>query len=145
MLVDLNLCEYEWIRIIRNFDFLRSLHYDITEMSWCSTEYPLVILDGKIRYRRRVHINGGLIYPEKDAEYSIAIERFVWNPFISFKKSNFRSWIFNINECYDYFDCGLVSGQSYPIEVQADFIKKYLMPVIKGEMWIDELVKKNQK
>jgi hypothetical protein len=49
--------------------------------------------------------------------------------------------VINIQDYYKHFDSSLINGKQYPLEVQANFIKEHLMPVIKGEVWIDELIK----
>jgi hypothetical protein len=57
---------------------------------------------------------------------------------------NRRKYSIDIRDYYRFFSQDMnSSGQSSLFE-QSQFIQKYLMPVVKGEMWIDELLKQNK-
>ncbi|MDD2192472.1 MAG: hypothetical protein PHO12_08025 [Bacteroidales bacterium] len=122
--------ERELISIIRNFDFLR-IHYgySLNEISYGSRENPSLVYMNYVN-KMRVHIIG------RESGYSVQIQR---RKIIAFKRED---WVFDISDYYKYFDCGLIKGRNYTLKTQADFIQKHLMPVIKGEMWIDDLIKK---
>jgi len=137
---ELNRNEFVLIEIIRSFDFLIEEYYNINEISMHTIEYPSLIFEAKKRYNRIVYIRGGI-----DNKYSVSIQRIRWyDTFVFNLKKNKVSWIFDISDYYHFFDNDLIQGKAYPLNVQANFIQKHLMPVIKGEMWIDELIEYNK-
>jgi hypothetical protein len=136
---DLNRNELAFIEIIRSFDFLLRNHYRIKKVSLNTIEFPTVVFDASQRYNRIVYFHGGL-----EGKFSVTIQRTRWYDsfvFISNKKDK-TSWIFDISDYYEHFDSGMTLGENYSLKLQAIFIQKNLMPIIEGEMWIDELLKK---
>lgn len=122
--------EKDLISIIRNFDFLRvNYGYSLNEICYGGREKPSLVYKNYVN-NIRVHIIGG------ESSYSVQIQR---RKIIAFKTKN---WVFDISDYYKYFDCGLIKGRNYTLKTQTDFIQKHLMLVIKGEMWIDDLIKK---
>ena len=78
----------------------------------------------------QVHIIGNESY-----EYLIQIQR---KSYSIFKRN---SSIFEISDYYCFFDCSLLKGKNYTLKSQSDFIQKFLIPIINGDIWIDELIK----
>ena len=153
-MTELNMSEKELFRIFRSFDFLLQEDYEIKELAMPRVEHPSLTFDGLGRYNRNVHITGGVVhYPdEREGEYEVAIFRkHFWTDFVrtfevgsanaTYLKLRRDKGVINIQDYYKHFDSSLINGKQYPLEVQANFIKEHLMPVIKGEVWIDELIK----
>ena len=121
------------IEVIREFDFLRALGYQGKEFviyspgqSVLFSNEPvdrelLVVSEGKYR----------VIFIKKYGNHSL----YPPNP----KKA------FEISVTYDHLGCPELKV-SHPgfewLSANAKFIQEHLMPVITGEMWIDELLKK---
>jgi len=116
-------------------------------------EYPSLTFDGSGRYNRKVIIAGGVRHYPKDreGEYIISIYRkHFWLGFLrNFKRKTYDTYfepgrdkgIIDLRNYYEYFDSNLINGKQYSLEIQANFIKEHLMPVIEGEVWIDKLIK----
>lgn len=125
--------EIQFLSLLRNFDFLRSNGYSIKEF----------VLYGRETY---------LFYENNNIKQSIYIE---WAPIndlkIKFVKKSLFGGEFNLKDILNYFDEG-ISIKDPPIyidmleviELNAKFIQKHLMPIIKGELWIDKLVKQKK-
>lgn len=126
---ELNDDERNLIEIIRSFSFLRQYGYRENELSIGHREYPTVIFVNAIS-KRKVRILGS------ECSWSIIIERA--RPFSLITES----YAIDISNYYSTFGSSMIKGKNYTLKSQAEFIQQYLIPVIKGEMWIDEMIKK---
>jgi len=127
--------ESHFLLILRNFAFLRSNGYSPKEFSL---------------YGRETFLN----YENNSIKQKLYIE---WAPrnylvIKIFKKSLFGGSEFELKDIFKFFDKDSVIKELPPmyidmpeiIALHAKFIQQYLMSVIKGEMWIDELIKKRK-
>lgn len=135
MSVELKENEQCFLLLLRNFDFLRSQGYNIKEFS------PY----GRWHYLR---------YENKRIRQSVSME---WDPtnylLIEISRTSlFHGDTFALKDIYRYFDknmCDLVCPPMYIymseiIEINVNLIQQHLMPIIKGEIWIDKLIKQKQ-
>ncbi len=135
---DFKLTETEttFILLLRNFDFFRYNGYQTKEFSLCGRYTFLVYENEKIKQK---------IY-------------FEWAPINYLKIKLIRisllkvreSEINNLYSCFDFSNRFLEHPpvyitMEYMIKYNAIFIQTHLMPVIRGEMWIDELIKQKNK
>ncbi len=134
MNLDLSEREINFILLLRNFDFLRSVNYYPKGFNLYGKETYIEYENSKIN--QIVYIEWA---PRNYIEIKIA------------KKSLFKGSEFELKNIYKNFDVNaLESPPMYVdmpdvIEYNAKFIQQHLMPVIKGETWIDELIKQNKK
>jgi len=132
---ELNHAEVGFIEIIRAFKFLFSNGYSGKEFSMGGRE-PGVCFESWIANRQIT------VYWSEGGYLDVCIKR----------KKIFRSLkyrTFSIRDYYKYFNCESLKtdppiGAFNILKTNADVIQQYLMPVIKGEMWIDELLKQRQ-
>lgn len=118
------------INIIRNFDFLRIYSYHIDEIAYGGRENPsLVFLNYSTKMK--IHIIGS-----ESQDYSVQIQR---KKFFAIKREEL---VFDIKDFYQYFNCELTNNINYSLKIQADFVQKFLLPVIKNEVWINDLINK---
>ena len=129
---ELNSNEKALIEIVRTFSFLKTLGFHEKELLMGSRENPSVVYHNWIA-NRLVRLIGN-----ESSTWSIIIQR---KKAISF---NNESILFEISDYYSFFNCSLIKGRNYTLKTQAEFIKQYLMPVLKGEIWIDELIKQRK-
>ncbi len=129
---DLDCRERGLIEIIRAFKFLRQVAYHETEISIAGRSNPSVIYKCLTK-NRIVRIIG-----DESPSWAIIIQR---KRLFGLKQSDF---LFEISDYYNLFGSGMVKGRSYTLKSQAEFIQQHLMPVIKGEVWIDELIKQRR-
>ncbi|HEY9123903.1 MAG TPA: hypothetical protein VIO15_06155 [Bacteroidales bacterium] len=130
---DLNSDERALIEIIRAFKFLRQESYHEKEISIGGRSNPSIIYYSS-KVNRIVKILG-----DESQSWTIVIQRrklFDLNKADSF---------FDISNYYSTFGGSMVKGKNYTLKSQVDFIQQHLMPVIKGEVWIDELIKQKNK
>ncbi len=135
--MDLYLTEKEthFLLLLRGFDFLRSNGYS-------SKEFAL--------YGRDTFLN----YENNKIKQNLYIE---WAPknhlrIKTIKKSLLGGGEIELKEIYKYYDKERDTKESpliyidmtEVIEFNTKFIQLHLMPVIKGEMWIDELIKRKK-
>lgn len=129
---ELNGDERALIEIIRAFKFLRQENYDEKELCIGRRSNPSIIYYN-YKVNRIVKVLG-----DETQSWAIVIQRkklFDLNKDDSF---------FDISDYYNTFGTSMMKGRNYTLKTQADFIQKYLMPVIKGEIWIDELIKQKR-
>ena len=129
---ELNGDERALIEIIRAFKFLRLENYDEKELSIGRRSNPSIIYCN-LRANRIVKVLG-----DESQSWVIVIQR---KKLIDLKKDDS---FFDISDYYKTFGGSMLKGKNYTLKSQAEFIQKYLMPVIKGEMWIDELIKQKK-
>ncbi len=125
--------EKEMIEILRSFAFLINYGYKENTFKFFMRSNPSVFF-----VNRKLHQTVKIIgsdYGSLTPDYSIIIER----------KKLFSYKVFSIDNYFEYFNCSLIKERNYSLQAYAQFIKEWLMPVIKGEMWIDELVSKRKK
>jgi len=127
--MDLNEREKALIEIFRNFEFVKDYGYREYNFLYFVRAHPSMSFRNK-KLNQILHIIGS-DYGSTGNDYSIIIE----------KRSVFSNKRINISDYYKYFNCSLTKGRNYSLKSQVDFIKQHLMPVIKGEVWIDELIK----
>jgi hypothetical protein len=124
--------ERNLIEIIRSFNFLREYGYCEKELSIGHREYPTIIYVNP-RSKMKVSILG------TENSWSIIVER--WRP-VSLRRGSFA---FDVSDFFNVFNSSMIKGRKYSLKAQAEFIQHHLMPVIKGEMWIHELIKECKK
>ncbi len=130
---ELDYQEFGLIEIIRNFKFLRQENYNEREITIGGRSNPSIIYSN-LRANRIVKVLG-----DESQSWTIVIQR---RKLFDFKKDDS---FFDISDYYKTFGGSMVKGKNYTLKSQVDFIQQYLMPVIKGEMWIDELIKQKKK
>lgn len=120
--------------LLRSFDFLRYNGYLIKEFAPYGIIHYLRYENRKIK--RRVYIEW-----ESSSHMSIKIS----------KMSLLGGSEFELTDIYQYFDrkrafldSSLDDYTPDIIELKVKYIKHYLMPIIKGEIWINELINKRQ-
>ncbi len=126
---ELNDKESSLIEIIRTFHFLHSVSYHEKEITIEGRGNPSMVYHNWIA-NRTIYIIG-----DESSSWSIVVQR---KKLFCFRKS---SIIFDISDYFDYFDLPKNKQLNCSLKTQAEFIQKNLMPVIRGEMWIDELIK----
>lgn len=127
--------EIHFFLLLRNFDFLRSNGYS-------PKEFDL--------YGRETFLN----YENNSIKQNLYIE---WAPrnylgIKIFKKSLFGGGEFELKDIFKYFDKDSAIKEPPPmyidmpevIELNAKFIQQHFMPIIRGEVWIDELIKQRK-
>ena len=128
---ELNYKERALIEILRSFSFLANISYYGKEFSIGGRSNPSVVFYNT-KINRIVKVLG-----DESQSFSIVIQRK--------KLFDFKKLIpFDISDYYKTFGGSMVKGKNYTLKSQVDFIQQYLMPVIKGEMWIDELIKQRK-
>ncbi len=130
----LNENEEFFLYLLRSFDFLRYNGYLIKEFAPYGIIHYLRYENRKIK--RRVYIEW-----ESSSHMSIKIS----------KMSLLGGSEFELTDIYQYFDrkrafldSSLDDYTPDIIELKVKYIKHYLMPIIKGEIWINELINKRQ-
>ncbi len=126
---ELNYQERGLIDILRTFIFLRQENYHEKEITIGGRGNPSIVYYNYVN-NRILRIIG-----DEKQSWSIIIER---KKIFSLSK---KSYVFDISDYYKYFDCSLIKGRNYSLKSQADFIRQHLMPIVRGKIWIDELVK----
>jgi hypothetical protein len=128
--------EKEFIQIISAFDFLFKEGYHGENFSIGGRE-PSITLQNWDRNRsiRIFWSEGGFL--------DVTITR---KKIFAFNKN---ATFFSIRDFYKYFNSEYLLykpplGSFNQLKHNADFIQKHLMPVIRGEKWIDEIVRKNK-
>ncbi|MCQ2314475.1 MAG: hypothetical protein MJZ56_04805 [Bacteroidales bacterium] len=118
--------------LIKSFYFLIPEGYDIERLSIGCMHYPSLCFRHYLT-KQAVDIAGG-DFGTSDYECLITISNGKWGLFGRKHK------IFYINDYFAVFNSPMVKGRDYSPAEYADFIEQNLMPVIRGEMWIDELL-----
>jgi hypothetical protein len=136
-MMELNTAEKEFIEIKRAFSFLFEEGYHGKDFSIGGRE-PGIILHNWVKNRI---IN---IFWSEGGFLDITISR---KKVFAFHKNTAS---FSIRDFYKYFNCGCLIynppiGTYNQLKHNVEFIQRYLMPVIRGEMWIDELIKQKMK
>ena len=123
------------IQTLRAFKFLREYDYDISRMSYylSGRSYPTICFNNK-KLKRSVCVLGD------ENKWCVVIER---DYFFSFKMKKFGYDLIDLYRYFNYKPPMFYGGIAYNhMKIQADFIQQHLIPVIKGEVWVDELIKK---
>ena len=118
--------------LLKNFYFLKYEGYDIERLSVGGMHYPSL----SFRHywtKQSVDIGGG-DFGSLDYKCLVSISNGKWGLFGRKHK------IIYINDYFAVFNSPMVKGRDYSPAEYADFIRQNLMPVIRGEMWIDELL-----
>jgi hypothetical protein len=122
--------EILFIRMIRSFDFLRSLGYSGESFSVWGPESPSILFVKNSPVRKIG------IYIGSRGILEVDIER---PPrFIAINKRIH----FTVQEVYRYWPASTADRSPETPEELAEFMQKNLMPVLKGEIWIDELLRR---
>ena len=137
--MDFELTENEqiFILLLRSFSFLRNEGYEVDDFS----------LSGLCSY---------ISFKKKWSRLRIYIE---WAPMNSLrtvirKKRLLFDKEFSLNKAFRMINKNYVGEYEHPpiyitmekvINYHAEFIQQHLMPIIRGEMWIDELSKNKRK
>lgn len=117
------------IEILRAFKFLRQENYHENEISIGGRGYPSIIYSNWSK-NRILKVLG-----DESESWTIVIQR---KKLFGFKQSDF---FFDISDYYNAFGSGMVKGRNYTLKSKVDFIQQHLMPIMKGEIWIDKLIK----
>jgi len=133
---ELNSGEEEFIEINRTFGFLFKEGYHGQDFSIGGRE-PGITLHNWVK-NRIVNIfwsEGGFL--------DVTISR---KKILAFRKYD---TFFSIRDFYKYFNCEYLMynppmGSFNQLKHNAEFIQKHLMPVIRGELWINELIKQRK-
>jgi hypothetical protein len=128
LIEELNYQERDLIEILRAYQFISDEGYKAKEISIEGRSHPSVIFTNN-NIKQRIHVIG-----DETQVFSVVIQR---------EKRNLLSkqpHPIEISNYYEYFDCGMMKGRIYTHKAQAAFIKENLMPVIRGEIWIDKLI-----
>jgi len=131
-LEELDYKERALIEILRSFSFLTNISYYGKEFSVSGRSNPSVVFYNT-QINRIVKVLG-----DESQSFSVVIQR---KKLFDFKKSDS---FFDISDYYKAFGGSMVKGKNYTLKSQADFIQQHLLPVIKGELWIDELIKQKK-
>lgn len=137
MEIELTENEQTFILLLRSFGFLRYEGYEVDEFS----------LSGLCSY---------ISFKKKWSRLRIYIE---WAPMNSLrtvirKKRLLFDKEFSLNKAFGIINKNYVSEYEHPpvyitmqevINYHAKFIQQHLMPIIRGEMWIDDLGKNKRK
>jgi len=132
--ITLNENDLSFIRVVKAFDFLRKEGYSGKEFHVYGRECPYISF-----HKRNRNI---IVYSsEVLSGFEIIIER--EKPF-AFSSA---STTFAIHEYYGFFNRLDLKhnppiGEFNLLKGLADFIQQHLMPVVRGEVWIDELIKR---
>jgi hypothetical protein len=125
--------EYFFIKVIRQFAFLRKNGYETTSFTVYGKETGIVF--------ENLSINRKIVISWLDTNYlHMSIER---KKVITFNR---KSVYFEVSELYEKFGNKELNSQINEenidklVKDNSSFIKKNLFPIIKGEMWIDELL-----
>lgn len=127
--------EYEifFIEVMRKFDFLRNVGYEVSDL-WIGGRVPLIVFRNR-SVKRTICI-------DVEESLRVTIERGRNRALGRHERS------FAIENIYKMLGCPELDNYrgtiAEELETRAKFIKDYLMPVITGELWIDELVKQRQ-
>ena len=117
------------IEILRAFKFLLKENYHIKGISIGGRSNPSIIYCNTIK-NRFVKIIG-----DESQSWSIVLQR---RKLFDFNKADS---FFEISDYYTTFGSAMLKGKNYTLKSQAEFVQEHLMPVIKGETWIDKLIK----
>ena len=121
-----------FIDVYRNFNFLLKLNYTGQDFRLSGREYWVTFKNFLLK--RKV-----IIMLEEPLQFNVYFERKM--KWFAFNQQSFR---FSVKDTYSIFGCEHLNHLEYYkiIKENAYFIQQNLMPVIKGEIWIDELIKK---
>ena len=129
---ELNNAELGFLEIIRAFEFLFKNGYSGKEFSIGGRE-PYVCFESWVA-KREVTVcwsEGGYL------DVSIRRKKIL---------GTLKSTTFSIRDYYKYFNCENLKthppiGTFNILKANSDVVQQYLMPIIKGEIWINELLK----
>ena len=120
------------LEIIRAFWFLRKEGFEEKEFCLPGRELPTVGYHAPLK-RMAIRIIGNEQLP-----WTITIERrfgrFLWE----------RRLRIDVSDHYGNFGASMYKNGAYTLSAQAKFIQSHLMPIIRGEIWIDELLAKHR-
>lgn len=137
MEIEITDTEQALIVLLRSFDFLRYEGYDVKELKLWGPESYLC-------YKKRWSILEVYIEwaPKNSLRTVIRKKRLLFNKEFSLHKA-FR--IINKNYVSEYEHPPMYITMDKVINYHSEFIQQHLMPVIRGEMWIDDLLKNKRK
>jgi hypothetical protein len=120
------------IDINRAFWFLRKEGFVEKELCLPGRELPTVVYHAPVK-RMAIRIMGNEQLP-----WTITIERrfgrFLWE----------RRRLIDISDHYANFGASMHKNGAYTLSAQANFIQSHLMPIIRGELWIGDLLAKHR-
>lgn len=135
--MEMNLTDNEMalILILRKFDFLRQNDYSIKELLLYGKDHYLIFENTKIRQK---------LYIEWAPSNSLEIK--------CTRMLLFGGGTFELKDIYKHYESGYSLKDSIPIyvtmekviDLNVNFIQQNLMPVIRGEIWISELLKQKR-
>ena len=116
------------IEILRAFKFLRQENYHEKEIAVDGRSNPSIVYYNWSK-NRIIKILG-----DESQSWTIVIQR---KKFFDIKKADS---FFDISDYYKTFGGSMIKGKNYSLKSQVEFIQQYLMPIVRGEIWIDELI-----
>ncbi|MGG7035117.1 MAG: hypothetical protein ACI7YS_07985 [Flavobacterium sp.] len=122
--------EQNFIEIFRAFNFLFNEGYQTDKLFYAGRGYP------SLSYYNSVKKITVKVLGTENASWVVVIHR---KKLFACKKNEVG---FDISDYYQFFNSGMIKNENYSLISQADFIQTYLMPVIRGEKWIDKIVKR---
>lgn len=129
---ELNCNEASLVEILREFKFLTKFGYSVSILSFYSHSLPSLEYHN-YSLRLKIQIIGadlGTILPD----YSIV---FIKHTVISTKA-------FSVEDYFAHFGNNMNKGGNYTLRTLSDFIQKQFLPIIQGEIWIDELIQQRK-
>jgi len=122
--MELNSVEIQLIEIIRHFSFLTQYGYREDEFFFFGRSYPTLWFKNDT-IQQRIGVVGNDFGCEKD--YSV----------IFIRKGNLfnREKNFSVDKYIDYSSVNLLNKST--IETFANYINHNMIPIVKGELWID--------
>lgn len=130
--LELSYSEELLIDILRNFEFLRNYGYHPVEIAYWTRAYPSVYFEN-YSLKQRLSVIGSDL--DTNSKYTICIE----------KRRVFSYKVLTVNKIYSLFENERIKDENYTLKLQAEFIQQHLIPIIKGDMWIDELIKDREQ
>ena len=128
--MEFNEREKSLIEILRYFGFVTEYGYKEYGFSFFINAYPSVHF--KNNQLNQVLSIIGSDFGSTENDYSIIIEK---RKVLSYK-------VIDISDYYRTFGGTMIKGMNYSLKSQAEFLQKNLVPVLKGEIWVDELKRK---
>jgi len=116
------------IEVFKEFDFLRRLDYDAIHVSIYGRE-PFVVFENR-NLKRTIFIS-------LESRLNISIERHRW-----FSRKSYPSPDrFSLRDFYEHFNIRAESEND--IKINAELLKTKFMPLLKGQVWIDEILEQS--
>lgn len=127
--ISFNNSEISFIKVVKAFDFLRSEGYRGSSFCIYGKEVPSVefINDKANRFIK-------VFWSEIEGKYEVIFEKKNFNIFNSSNDS------FELTKCFKKYNIHYTTfGENNTLNFYSEFIRQKLMPIVRGEKWIDQL------